>query len=58
MLFAAQRRLQSWSVDVRYVEDSAPGTGEPTYIVSILENFSRSLTEMVTANLPLRANEV
>jgi hypothetical protein len=43
---------------MRYVEDSAPGTGKPTYIVSILENFSRSLTEMVTANLPLRANEV
>jgi hypothetical protein len=43
MPFAAQRRHQFWSVDVRYVEDHALGTGKPAYAISILENFSRAL---------------
>ena len=43
MPFAAQRRHQYWSVDVRYVEDHALGTGKPVYVISILENFSRAL---------------
>ena len=43
MPFAAQRRHQYWSVDVRYVEDHALGTGKPAYAISILENFSRAL---------------
>jgi putative transposase len=43
MPFAAQRRHQYWSVDVRYVEDHALGTGKPVYVVSILENFSRAI---------------
>ena len=43
MPFAAQRRHQYWSVDVRYVEDHALGTGKPVYAISILENFSRAI---------------
>jgi hypothetical protein len=58
MPFAAQGRHQYWSVDVRCVEDHALGTSKPTYVISILENFSRALTEMPVANLPLRVNEV
>ena len=42
MPFAAQRRHQYWSVDVRYIEDHHLGTGKPVYVISILENFSRS----------------
>src|SRR5262249_44460107 len=43
MPFAAARRHQYWSVDVRYIEDHALGTGKPAYAISILENFSRAL---------------
>jgi hypothetical protein len=43
MPFAAQRRHQYWTVDVRYVEDHQLGTGKPAYVISILENFSRAL---------------
>ena len=43
MPFAAARRHQFWSVDIRYVEDHALGTGKPVYVISILENFSRAL---------------
>ena len=43
MPFAAQRRHQYWSVDIRYIEDHALGTGKPAYAISILENFSRAL---------------
>ncbi|MBA3414404.1 MAG: helix-turn-helix domain-containing protein [Chloroflexia bacterium] len=43
MPFAAQRRHQYWSVDVRYVDDHQLGTGKPAYVISILENFSRAL---------------
>lgn len=42
MPFAAQRRHQYWSVDVRYIEDHQLGTGKPVYAISILENFSRA----------------
>ena len=42
MPFAAQRRHQYWSVDVRYIEDHHLGTGKPVYAISILENFSRA----------------
>ncbi len=42
MPFAAVRRYQHWSVDVRYVEDHQLGTGKPVYVISILENFSRA----------------
>src|SRR5215211_7092918 len=43
MPFAAERRHQFWSVDVRYIEDHQLGTGKPAYVISILENFSRAL---------------
>jgi transposase len=43
MPFAAQRRHQYWTVDVRYVEDHRLGTGKPVYVISILENLSRAL---------------
>jgi transposase InsO family protein len=43
MPFAAERRHQYWSVDVRYLEDHQLGTGKPVYVISILENFSRAL---------------
>jgi transposase len=42
MPFAAVRRHQYWSVDVRYLEDHQLGTGKPVYVISILENFSRA----------------
>lgn len=47
MPFAAQRRHQYWSVDVRYIEDHALGTGKPVYVISILENFSRAFLASV-----------
>jgi hypothetical protein len=47
MPFAAQRRHQYWSVDVRYVEDHALGTGKPVYVISILEIVSRALLASV-----------
>jgi transposase len=47
MPFAAVRRHQFWSVDIRYVEDHALGTGKPAYVISILENFSRALLASV-----------
>jgi hypothetical protein len=43
MPFAAVRRHQYWSVDVRYVEEHGLGTGKPAYVIAILENFSRAL---------------
>lgn len=43
MPFAAQRRHQYWSVDVRYLENHALGTGKPVYLISVLENFSRAI---------------
>ncbi len=43
MPFAAVRRHQFWSVDVRYIEDHQLGTGKPVYVISVLENYSRAL---------------
>ena len=43
MPFAAVRRHQYWSVDIRYLEDHRLSTGKPVYVISILENFSRAL---------------
>lgn len=43
MPFAAQRRHQFWSVDIRYLDVDGLGTGKPAYVISILENFSRAL---------------
>jgi transposase len=43
MPFAAHRRHHYWSVDIRYIEDHALGTGKPVYVISVLENFSRAI---------------
>lgn len=43
MPFAAVRRHQYWSVDIRYLEEHALGTGKPVSVISILENFSRAI---------------
>lgn len=43
MPFAATRRHQIWSVDLRYIEEHGLGTGKPLYIISILDNYSRAL---------------
>ncbi len=43
MPFAAQRRHEFWSVDIRYVEEHQLGTGKPVSVISVLENFSRAL---------------
>jgi hypothetical protein len=43
MPFAAQRRHQYWSVDIRYIEDHDLATGKPVYVISVLDNFSRAL---------------
>jgi transposase InsO family protein len=43
MPFAAVRRHQYWSVDIRSVEDHRLGTGKPGYVIAILEHFSRAL---------------
>jgi hypothetical protein len=49
MPFAAQRRHQFWSVDVRYVEHHALTDPKPVYVISILENFSRALLASVVS---------
>ena len=49
MPFAAQRRHQFWSVDIRYIEHHRLGTDKPAYVISILENFSRALLASVVS---------
>ncbi len=39
--FAATRRHQVWSVDIRYIEDHGLATTKPVYVIAVLENFSR-----------------
>lgn len=43
MPFAAERRHQFWSVDVRSSEDHQLGTGKPADMIAILANVSRAL---------------
>lgn len=43
MPFAAQRRHQYWSVDVRYIEDHGLETNKSLYAISVVENFSRAI---------------
>jgi len=55
MPFAAQRRHQFWSVDVRYIEDNQIST-KPVYVISVLENFSRTiLASLLTPRQDLTA---
>lgn len=42
MLFRAERRQQTWSVDIRYLDMHRLGGGM-IYCISILENFSRAI---------------
>jgi len=41
--FAATRRHQIWSVDIRYIEDHGLDTDKPVYVIAVLENYSRAL---------------
>ena len=41
--FAATRRHQIWSVDIRYIEDHRLETPKPVYVIAVLENYSRAL---------------
>jgi putative transposase len=43
MPFKANFRHEIWSVDVRYIEEHNLGFPEPIYMISVLENYSRSL---------------
>ena len=43
MPFAASRRHEYWSVDVRYVEDHQLEIKKPVYVISVLDNYSRAL---------------
>ena len=45
MPFKATRRHEFWSIDIRYIEHhQLPNIKGPVYVISILENFSRSVT--------------
>ncbi len=41
--FAATRRHQIWSVDIRYIEDHGLDTDKPIYVIAVLENYRRAL---------------
>jgi transposase InsO family protein len=43
MPYAATYRHEYWSVDVRYIEDHQLEQRKPVYVISVLENYSRSL---------------
>jgi putative transposase len=42
MPYKAHFKQEIWSVDVRYIEEHNLGFPEPVYLISILENYSRS----------------
>jgi len=41
--FAATRRQQIWSVDIRYIEDHGLDTAKPVYVIALLEKYSRAI---------------
>jgi putative transposase len=43
MPFKAVRRHQYWSCDLRYIEDHLLPDPRPVYVITIFENFSRSI---------------
>jgi putative transposase len=43
MPFKAVRRHQYWSADIRYIEEHLLPDPKPVYVISIFENFSRSV---------------
>ncbi len=44
MPFKATRRHQYWSADIRYIEEHLLPDPKPVYVITIFENFSRSVT--------------
>jgi transposase len=42
MPFKAHFRQEIWSVDIRYIEEHNLGFPEPVYLISVLENYSRT----------------
>ena len=55
MPFAAQRRHQYWSVDVRYIEDNTV-SDKHGYVIAVLENVSRAmLASLLTPRQDLTA---
>jgi len=44
MPFKASRRHEYWSCDVRYIEEHLLPDPRPVYVITIFENFSRSVT--------------
>ena len=43
MPFRAARRHQYWSADIRYIEEHLLPDPKPVYVITIFENFSRSV---------------
>lgn len=43
MPFAAARRHEYWSFDIRHIEKHGLDHDEPVYVVSVIENYSRAL---------------
>jgi putative transposase len=43
MPFKAVRRHQYWSCDIRYIEDHLLPDPRPVYVITVFENFSRSI---------------
>jgi len=43
MPFRASRRHEFWSADVRYIEEHLLPDPKPVYVITIFENFSRSV---------------
>src|SRR5438128_7838486 len=43
MPFKAVRRHQYWSCDIRYIEEHLLPDPRPVYVITIFENFSRSI---------------
>jgi transposase len=43
MPFRASRRHQYWSADIRYIEEHLLPDPKPVYVITIFENFSRSV---------------
>ncbi|GAC1375113.1 MAG: hypothetical protein NVSMB44_43600 [Ktedonobacteraceae bacterium] len=43
MPFKAVRRHQFWSADIRYIEEHLLPDAKPVYVITVFENFSRSV---------------
>jgi transposase-like protein len=47
MPFRASRRHEFWSADIRYIEEHLLPDPKPVYVITIFENFSRSVLSSV-----------